>query len=81
MAHAKAAQENPSPAAVATLAKLAEAAKAGIRAKQKENQATDRAPLVRAAVRRVAHRRSEGVARFMPPVRSIPSSGWLHLGV
>ena len=29
MAYAKAAQENPSPAAVATLAKLAEAAKAG----------------------------------------------------
>jgi hypothetical protein len=36
MAYAKAAQENPSPAAVAILAKLAEAAKAGIKAKQKE---------------------------------------------
>ena len=36
MAYAKAAQENPSPAAVAVLAKLAEAAKAGIKAKQKE---------------------------------------------
>ena len=36
MAYAKAAQENPSPAAMAILAKLAEAAKAGIKAKQKE---------------------------------------------
>jgi hypothetical protein len=36
MAYAKAAQENPSPAAVAILAKLAEAAKAAIKAKQKE---------------------------------------------
>ncbi len=36
MAYAKAAQENPSPAAVAILAKLAEAAKAGIKARQKE---------------------------------------------
>jgi hypothetical protein len=36
MAYAKSAQENPSPAAMAILAKLAEAAKAGIKAKQKE---------------------------------------------
>ena len=36
MAYAKAAQENPSPAAMAILAKLVEAAKAGIKAKQKE---------------------------------------------
>jgi hypothetical protein len=36
MAYAKAAQENPSPAAVAILAKLAAAAKAGIKARQKE---------------------------------------------
>jgi len=36
MAYAKAAQENPSPAAIAILAKLAEAAKAGIKAKQTE---------------------------------------------
>ncbi len=36
MAYAKAAQENPSPAAMAILAKLAVAAKAGIKAKQKE---------------------------------------------
>jgi hypothetical protein len=36
MAYAKATQENPSPAAVARLAKLAEAVKAGIKAKQKE---------------------------------------------
>jgi hypothetical protein len=35
MAYAKAAQENPSPAAVAILAKLAEAAKPSIKAKQK----------------------------------------------
>ena len=38
MASAKAAQENPSPAAIAILAKLAEAAKAGIKAKQKEER-------------------------------------------
>jgi hypothetical protein len=36
MAYAKAAQENPSLAAMAILAKLAESAKAGIKAKQKE---------------------------------------------
>ena len=36
MAYAKAAQANPSPAAMAILAKLAETAKAGIKAKQKE---------------------------------------------
>jgi mRNA-degrading endonuclease RelE of RelBE toxin-antitoxin system len=36
MAYAKAAQENPSPAAVAILAKLAAAAKAGIKAKENE---------------------------------------------
>jgi hypothetical protein len=36
MAYAKAAQENPSPAAMAILAKLAEAAMAGIKAKRKE---------------------------------------------
>ncbi len=36
MAYAKAAQENPSPAAVATLVKLAEVVKAGIKTKQKE---------------------------------------------
>ena len=36
MAYAKAAQENPSPAAVASLAKLAEAVKAGIKAREKE---------------------------------------------
>jgi hypothetical protein len=36
MAYAKATQENPSPAAMAILARLAEAAKAGIKAKQKE---------------------------------------------
>jgi hypothetical protein len=36
MAYAKAAQENPSPAAVAILVKLAEAARAGMKAKQKE---------------------------------------------
>ncbi len=36
VAYAKAAQENPSPAAMAILARLAEAAKAGIKAKQKE---------------------------------------------
>jgi hypothetical protein len=36
MAYAKAAQVNPSPAAMAILARLAEAAKAGIKAKQKE---------------------------------------------
>ena len=36
MAYARAAQENPSPAAMAILAKLTEAAKAGINAKQKE---------------------------------------------
>jgi hypothetical protein len=35
MAYAKAAQENPSPAAVAVLAELAAAAQAGIKAKQK----------------------------------------------
>jgi hypothetical protein len=35
MAYAKSAKESPSPAAVAILAKLAEAAKAGIKAKQK----------------------------------------------
>ncbi len=35
MAYAKAAQENPSPAAVAILAKLAAAAKASIKAKRK----------------------------------------------
>jgi len=34
--YAKAAQESPSPAAMAILAKLAEAAKAGIKAQQKE---------------------------------------------
>ena len=38
MAYAKAAQENPSPAAMAILAKLAEAAKAGIKAKQNEKR-------------------------------------------
>ena len=38
MAYAKAAQENPSPAAMAILAKLAEAAKAGIKAKPKEKR-------------------------------------------
>src|SRR5271168_4475485 len=38
MAYAKAAQENPSPAAVAVLAKLAAAAKAGIKARQKEKR-------------------------------------------
>ena len=38
MAYAKAAQENPSPAAMAILAKLVEAAKAGIKAKQKEKR-------------------------------------------
>ncbi len=36
MAYAKAAQENPSPAAMSILVKLVEAAKAGIKAKQKE---------------------------------------------
>jgi hypothetical protein len=36
MAYAKAAQENPSPAAMAILTNLAEAGKAGIKAKQKE---------------------------------------------
>jgi hypothetical protein len=36
MAYAKAAQENPSPAAMAILAKLTAAAKAGIKAKHKE---------------------------------------------
>jgi hypothetical protein len=36
MAYAKAAQESPSPAAMAILTKLAEAAKAGIKAKRKE---------------------------------------------
>jgi hypothetical protein len=36
MAYAKAAQENPSPAAMAILTKLAEAATAGIKAKQKD---------------------------------------------
>jgi RelE toxin of RelE / RelB toxin-antitoxin system len=36
MAYSKAAQENPSPAAVATLAKLAEAVKTAIKAKKKE---------------------------------------------
>jgi hypothetical protein len=36
MAYAKAAQENPSPAAMDILAKLTEAAKVGIKAKQKE---------------------------------------------
>ena len=35
MAYAKAAQENPSPAAVAILDKLVKAAKAGIKARQK----------------------------------------------
>jgi hypothetical protein len=38
MAYAKAAQEKPSPAAVAILAKLAEAASAGIKARQKEKR-------------------------------------------
>jgi hypothetical protein len=38
MAYAKAAQEDPSPAAMAILAKLAEVAKAGIKAKQKETR-------------------------------------------
>ena len=36
MAYAKAAQEKPSPAAMAILAKLAEALKSGIKAKKKE---------------------------------------------
>jgi hypothetical protein len=36
MAYAKAAQENPSPAAMAILAKLVGAAKASIKAKQTE---------------------------------------------
>ena len=36
MAYAKAAQENPSPAATVWLAKLAEAVKAGIKAKRKD---------------------------------------------
>jgi hypothetical protein len=38
MAYAKAAQENPSPAAMAILAKLGAAAKAGIKAKQREKR-------------------------------------------
>ena len=38
MAYAKAAQENPSPAAMAILAKLAAAAKAGIKAKKNEKR-------------------------------------------
>jgi hypothetical protein len=38
MAYAKAAEENPSPAAVAILAKLAAAAKASIKAKRKEER-------------------------------------------
>ena len=36
MAYAKAAQENPTPSAMAILAKLAEALKSGIKAKKKE---------------------------------------------
>ncbi len=36
MTDAKAAEENPSPTAMAILAKLVEAAKAGIKAKKKE---------------------------------------------
>jgi hypothetical protein len=36
MAYAKSAQENPSPAAMAILAKLADALKSGIKAKKKE---------------------------------------------
>jgi hypothetical protein len=36
MAYAKAAQENPTPAAMAILAKLVAAAKAGVKAKRKE---------------------------------------------
>jgi hypothetical protein len=42
MAYAKAAQENPSPAAVATLAKLANAVKAAIKAKKKEKKHNDK---------------------------------------
>ena len=38
MAYAKAAQENPSPAAVATLAKLAATIKAAILTKKKEKR-------------------------------------------
>jgi hypothetical protein len=38
MAYAKATQENPSPAAVTILAKLAKAAMAGIEAKQKRQR-------------------------------------------